>query len=244
MNRFLWPLLGLVVAAGVAWAVFLRKDAQDNAMDSRELATRVMAEYLAEKYPQHQAVVISNPFTHEGKVAKEIVEMERSGIEGVKEGLGTRATLEAVVYPELKPEAKANPRAVFIDGATSTPLSFLIAEDAFDKIMAKYPQCDILISLVGLPAALNQVKCWTDSEKPRFALLLPDLRFVGDAAAVQRAVKTGKLAAFVLNKPGAPDSRAALKGDLRTEFSKRFVLVTAQNIDQVVQQYPQMFGPK
>lgn len=242
MKRYLWPVLLLLIAGAVAWAVFLRPDEQDNAMDSRELATRFMAEYLAEKYPQHRALVLSNPFTQDGKVASEIIEMERAGIAGVKKGLGTRATLEAVVFPELKPEAKTNPRAVFIDGATTTPLSFLVAEDAFDKLITKYPRCDMLISLVGLPAALDQVKCWTEMEKPRFALLLPDLRFVGDAAAVRRAVKTGKLAAFVLNKPGAPDASAAMKGDLKTEFGKRFLLVTAENIDQVLQQYPQMFG--
>ena len=98
-----------------------------------------------------------------------------------------------------------------------------------------------MISLVGLPAALKEVRCW-QNEKPKFALLLPDLRFVGNAAAIQRAVQNGKLAAFVLAKPGAPDSRAALKGP--GEFDQRFILVTRENIDGVIADYPQLFPVK
>jgi hypothetical protein len=91
-----------------------------------------------------------------------------------------------------------------------------------------------------LPAKLNGVRCWREP-KPKFALLLPDLRLIGDATAVKQAVKHGKLAAFVLNKPGAPNSRARLKRSAADEFDRRFLLVTTENVDQLMEEYPQLF---
>ena len=236
------PILALVVfiSAIVLW-FFLRNDPRDNALDAREVATQRLAEYLAQNYPGQRALLVSNPFTENDATAKEIVAMEKAGIAGVRKGLGDKVTLEAVAYPELKPEARANPRAVFIDGETTTPLSYLVAPDSFDKLAAKHPNCDLMISLVGLPAALKETQCW-QNQKPKFALLLPDLRFVGNLAAVKRAVQSGKLAAFVLLKPGAPDSRAPLKGP--GDFDQRFILVTRENIDRVVADYPQLFPAK
>jgi hypothetical protein len=236
------PILALVafIAAIVLW-FFLRNDPRDNALDAREVATHRLAEYLAQNYPGQRALLVSNPFTENDATAKEIVATEKAGIAGVRKGLGGKVTLEAIAYPELKPEARANPRAVFIDGETTTPLSYLVADDSFDKLLAKHPNCDLMISLVGLPASLKETQCW-QNEKPRFALLLPDLRFVGNAAAVKRAVQSGKLAAFVLPKPGAPDSRAPLKGP--GDFDQRFILVTRENIDRVVADYPQLFPVK
>jgi hypothetical protein len=236
------PIFALVafLVAIVLW-FFLRNDPRDNALDAREVATHRLAEYLAQNYPGQRVLLVSNPFTENDATAKEIVAMEKAGIAGVRKGLRDKVTLEAIAYPELKPEARANPRAVFIDGETTTPLSYLVADDAFDKLAAKHPNCDLIVSLIGLPVALKDTQCW-QNEKPKFALLLPDLRFVGNAAAVQRAVQRGKLAAFVLLKPGAPDSRAALKGP--GDFDQRFILVTRENIEGVIADYPQLFPVK
>jgi hypothetical protein len=59
---------------------------------------------------------------------------------------------------------------------------------------------------------------------------------MGGAEAVQSALKSGKLAAFVQAKPGGSDGAAA------ETFDKRFLLVTAQNLDQVLVDYPRLFS--
>ena len=110
-----------------------------------------------------------------------------------------------------------------------------------DKLARQHSDCALIVSLIGLPANLEQVKCWQSSTGPKFALLLPDLRWIGNAAAVAGAVKRGKLAAFVLAKPGAPGGESSPRGNFAAEFEKHFLLVTEQNIDQVVEQYPQLF---
>ena len=186
----------------------------------------MLGEYLAKKFPQANVVVVSNPFTQLG-APPNITKMEQAGIAGLQEGFGKDKALK-VVLPELKPAARTDPRSLLKDPETPTPLSYLVTEDSFDKLVT---DADVVISLIGLPAELDQVASWHKTGKPAFALLLPDLRMIGDAAAVQKALKNGKLAAFVV---GNPD---------RANTQKAFLLVTPENLDALAQQYPALLPP-
>lgn len=208
MKRFLAVAIGLALAGGAMW-YFTRDQEQLAAFRSRQTATRMLAEYLAKKFPGGRVLVISNPFTEMGAPSN-VIKMEQAGIAGLREGFGKQTTF-AVALPELKPAARANPRALLIDPETPTPLSYLMADDAFDKLTPGY---DLVVSLIGLPAELDNVQCWQKSGKPAFALLLPDLRLIGTEADVRAAMKNGKLAAFVTTKPNA---------------ANQFLLVTPEN---------------
>jgi len=234
------PLLIFVVlvAAGFAFWLYLKPDPQGNALRVREIATRGLAEYLARTYPGKSALIISNPFTQRQDTAKAIVETEQAGIRGLREGFGTSIPVAAVAFPELKPEARQNPHALLADVETTTPLSYLVEPEAFDQLAANHANCDIIVSLIGLPLEVWRCEAWKAAGAPRFALLLPDLRIIGDASAVKSAVKSGKLAAFVLARPGAPGDDTAPGRDRKAEFEKRFLLVTAENVEQVMQAHP------
>jgi hypothetical protein len=227
----------VLIAAGV-WYL-LRNQPANYALAARELATRRLGEYLAQTFPGQRALLISNPFTQNANTASEIVATEKAGINGLQKGLRDKLVLEAVAFPELKPEARTNPRAVFIDGETTTPLSFLVSADAFDKLAGQHPQAGLFVSLIGLPANVRELTCW-QNEKPKFALLLPDLRFVGNAAAVRQSVQKGKIAAMVLQKPGAPSVH---RGVSEQDFDRLFILVTADNIERTMLDHPQLFPP-
>jgi hypothetical protein len=149
-----------------------------------------------------------------------------------------KLTIDDVVYPELRPEARENPRAVAI-GMTTTPLSYLVATDAFDRVALEHPDAEILISLIGLPIELDKCDVWKKEGPPSFALLLPDLRMLGDAAAVAAAVKSGKLTAIVLARPNA-GAAEKVGSDFKAEFERRYVLVTADNVDELVRQSPEL----
>ena len=231
----------LLVAAAYGLWYFLKTDPQGNALQAREVATRGLAEYLARTQPGKRALVISNPFTQRPGTAKGIVQMEEAGIHGLREGFANKVTISAVVFPELKPGALENPRAQLTDAETTTPLSYLVATDGFDKLARQHADSEILVSLIGLPAELGECESWKSAGPPRFALLLPDFRVLGDPAAVQAAVKSGKLAAFVTRKPGGLDDSATPSRDFKAEFEKRVLLVTAENLEQVQQAYPGLF---
>lgn len=232
--------LFLVAVAFLVWFLF-KPDPQGNAMRTREIATRGLAEYLTRVHSGKRALIISNPFTQRKDTAKAIVDMEQAGIRGLREGFGDKITIRAVAFPELKAGANENPRALLADAETTTPLSYLVAADAFDKLAKQHGDCEIIASLIGLPLELNRCETWNAAGGSKFALLLPDFRGIADATTVQKAMKSGKLLAFVLVKPGAPDDDSAPGKNWKAEFEKRFVLVTAENVDQVTQAYPELF---
>jgi hypothetical protein len=227
-------LFVFLVAAAFSLRLFLRPDPFGTALRTREMATRALAEHLARTQPAKRALIISNPFIRQPNTAKATVEMEQAGLRGLRAGFGKSVTVAAVAFPELKPEARDNPRALLTDVETTTPLSYLLAPDAFDNLAKQNPDCELIISLIGLPAELSRCESWRTPGPPRFALLLPDLRIIGDEAAVKNAMKSGKLLAFVLAKPDAPDASASLSSDFSAEFEKRFLLVTPENVDQIV----------
>src|SRR5205823_3845125 len=100
---------------------------------------------------------------------------------------------------------------------------------------------DLIVSLIGLPVELGKVQVWKQPGSPAFALLWPDLRMVGDWAAIKGAMRSGKLAAFVLRKPdGVSDSERPTK-DFKIEFETRFLLVAPDNVDNVQAAYPGLF---
>ena len=146
-----------------------------------------------------------------------------------------------VDLPELKPDAATNPRSLLQDADTTTPLSYLVAEDGFDKLLQQNAGCDTVVSLIGLPVELDKMEAWTKPGAPRFALLLPDLTMIGKLGAVRAALQSGKLAAFVLARPGGVDESTKVGKDPAAEFEQRFVLVTAENFDSIRQAHPALF---
>lgn len=241
MNR---QWLGLVFVAVVIGAIGARyvlgPNPQRAARSDRAIAARGLAEAVAARFPGQRALVLSNPYTQRPGTARHILEMEEAGLEGVRAGAHGKFAIAAVVHPDLRPAALENPRAVAIDVETTTPLSYLVAPDAFDRVAQAHPDCTVLISLIGLPAELDQCEAWKKNGPPTFALLLPDLRLMGDPAAVVAAVTSGKITAIVLRKPGGRSEHEPVGRDFQAEFEQRFVLVTRNNVEDIAARTPSL----
>ena len=185
---FLLLVLAAILLGLGAWFWF-RSSPAANALAIREIATRGLADYLTHHQIGTRVLVLANPYVHQSGMKPKIVATEEAGIRGLTEGLKATPSLGTIAFPELKPEARDNPRSVYIDPQATTPLSFLVATDSFDQALAAHSECDVVVSLIGLPVELDQVKCWQRAGSPRFALLLPDLRIIGNRDDVQRALQ-------------------------------------------------------
>jgi hypothetical protein len=161
----------------------------------------------------------------------------------LEKGLGAGTKFLGVAYPQLRAEAKDDPHAVPIPAGATTPISFLTAPGAWDRLVELHPDARVLVSLIGVPADLAQSRVWTASDGPVFALLLPDLRLVGDRAAVRSAFQQGRIIAAALTRPGAPPESAAMRTDRQGEFDLRYLLATPANIDELMEAWPQLFPP-
>jgi len=159
--------------------------------------------------------------------------MEDAGLRGLRKGWEGKISSVTIVHPELKAGALENPQSFIADPESTTPLSYLVTPDAFDNQAKQHSDCDLIVSLIGLPAELDRCEVWTRQGPPAFALLLPDLGLFGGTEAIRQAVKSGKLLAFVLRRPGAPPDSESGTDDFAAEFEKRFVLVTPANFEEV-----------
>ena len=231
----------LLIAIASALGVWLNptpeQKAQRKALLRREVATRVLAENMAVRFAGKKVLIVANPFTQKPGQPKEVYVFEEAGIRGLNKGWENKIPQPKVVFPDLK----ADLSAVYIDPRTTTPLSFLTTENAWDTLLQNNPDADLVVSLIGLPSNVQRTEIWRQPNRPQLALLLPDLRVIGNGAAVKAAFQSGKLIALVLNKPGAPPESAKMESDYAAEFHKRFLLVTAQNWDEISRTIPQLF---
>ncbi len=207
----------------------------------RELAMEYLGRYLASQYPGKRAVVLANPFSQKPGQPRDVYQFQRAALRGLRRGLGKSVVIESLAFPELKPGFVENRRSVFIDPATTTPLSYVVTDEALDRIAEAHPQAELLVSLIGLPVKVRQTETWKRANPRRFALLLPDLRMLGDEGAVREAILSGKIAAIVMNKPGAPTEAQPMGGDSQMEFDRRFLLVNSDTLDRILRAYPRLF---
>lgn len=168
----------------------------------REAACEQLARHLAAEAKPRAVLVLSNPFTQTKGRPAEIYEFDQASLRGIRRAFGDKIPVKQA-FPELKPEALQDASSIHVDPQTTTPLSYLVTENAFQKAIAQNPDCNIVISLIGLPLNPKSLPAWTNSGEPVFALLLPDWRMIGDTAAILQSFNTGKLAAAIIQNPAS-----------------------------------------
>ncbi len=234
--------LGIAAAFAVIsvslW-LFFNRGSRDGSFAVRGVAMGALAEHLARAFPADRVLVLANPFINDPRQPKSVRAMEEASLRTLKKAMGDARVVTA--FPQLRLGAQENPQAFIVDSETTTPLSYLIAPDAIDTLVRQHPDCKLIVSLIGLPVELNRVSAWSEPTGPKFALLLPDLRMIGNSTAISAAMKSGKLVVFVLNKPGAKLDEQLSGGDVRVAFDRYFLLVTPDNIEALMRDDPRPF---
>jgi hypothetical protein len=225
-----------VLCAGLI--LFLAGCSRSAPESERQLATRVLAEYVATAKAPKLVLVFSNPFSQRSGGSEQIYAFEEAGIAGLKEGFGN-VRME-VEFPAIKPEALRDRTSVQIDPQSTTPLSFLVTDGAFSESAGRHPNADIIVSLIGLPVNLASFTEWHATGKPAFALLLPDWRMIGGREEILQSFRTGKLVAAIVRKANAPEGDVI--GDSKEEFDRRYLLVTKENVEGLLAADPSAFG--
>jgi hypothetical protein len=209
----------------IAGAIFFLRSGNRAPLSQREVATQVLAEYIRKNASPKAVVVISNPLAENAGMTSDMYKFEKAGIAGLRKGFGSDVDVKVAL-----PKTKGQPGSVFYDPTTRTPMSFLITDNAFEEIAHENPNADVIVSLIGLPA--NPVSMM--GIQKRFAFLLPDFRIMGDANSIRHVFKSGRVIAAVIQKPGVTSPEKVAGSNYKAEFEKRYVLVTAENVDEWV----------
>jgi hypothetical protein len=169
--------------------------------------------------------VLCNPFAKTAGYLHETSQYERASLRGLRKGLGRRIPVTEV-YPEIRAEYFQDRQSLILLPDCRTPLSFAIQPASVDQLAEAHPECAVIVSLIGLPAGVEQLKIWGDQDPRCFALLLPDMRVLGPPAAAAEGFQRGKLLAAVAQDPSAGDA----------------LLVTRDNIEAVLERQPKALG--
>ncbi|MGE3311857.1 MAG: hypothetical protein AB7O66_17970 [Limisphaerales bacterium] len=215
---------------------------QRHALARRELVLARLAEAAASSVPGATVLVVGNPFVDLPGSTSELREVQEASVRGVERGVVSHGgRFLGVTAPRLRSEALADPSSVAMPADATTPLSFMVEPGAWDRLRVDRPEANLWISLIGVPTDLAATKAWLEPAGPRWALFLPDLRLVGDRQAIRSAFERGRLVALVLARPGAPPESEPMLADVREEFARRYLLVTRENMDAVIGEWPGLF---
>jgi hypothetical protein len=109
----------------------------------------------------------------------------------------------------------------------------------FDEMIAGHPECDPVLSTVGLPMDVGSMQIWRQPIAERPALVVVN----GDVSMLRRALSSGAVMAAVAHHPEAvvSDPFAMPPADAAAAFDTRYLLVTTANVDDLAARYPGLF---
>jgi hypothetical protein len=225
-KRAIVATIGLAAVATLVFVFLARPGSpQSAALAARQHAMEMLGARIAKLRPECKVLALSNPFAKQSGYLDEKSQYERAGLRGLRKGLGGRSLVK-VVFPEIRPEYLANPQSAIIPSDCRTPLSFLMQPASVDQLADAHPECNVIVSLIGLPVGVDRLKIWNEKDPRCFALLLPDLRVLGPPANAVEAFQREKLLVAV-----AEDSQ-----------SGEPLIVTRDNVGEVLKRQPKALG--
>jgi hypothetical protein len=188
--------------------------------------------YLANNYANSKVLVIMDPSSQKSDEIK-----GNPLLDGIKEGLGDKVTIEQVLYPELpkSAQAPAGPEGEMME---MMPPDMWFTASYFDNLIkTKATGCDLIISLLGMPTDPAAMKFWTMKNRPKLALAR------GSVYELKKAIASKAIVAVVSYNPDGTYELKAPSKDLDKAFDERFVLVTPENVEELATKYKgKLFG--
>ena len=218
------------IACGLAVLVFgaltaCNSKPQNAALAKREQAMQALGACIAKLNPQCKVLVLSNPFIKDSGYLDDQSQYERAGLRGLRKGLGKQIPV-TVVPPEIRAQYYTDRQSLIFPPDCSTPLSFAIEPASVDQLAEAHSDCRVIVSLIGLPSGVEQLKLWDAKSPQSFALLLPDMRVLGPPAKAVEGFQGGKLLAAVVQD--------ATTGEP--------LIVTRENVEAVLASQPKALG--
>ena len=220
-------LFGVLALASAIFAIFVsikgpsmaNKGLQEKENVYQRIAMKTIGAELARTCPGAKALLLLTP-THEYNKTR-----QEATIAGLTEGFQGKLAITE------KEEVGGNAEMVMEQ--------FLSAKD-FDGFIKRYPNCNLIISLIGLPYDYAEMKFWK-MEKDRPKLVTTAVNLADEQ--IQEAIADGKLNVVLSSNPNNPyNFKDPVPANEKDAFDKRFILITPENIEQMVKDYPKLFG--
>jgi len=247
-------LLGVVLVCALAIVIKSMSRSEGKQLISNEM---YYARVAAEFFGRHLAA------THPGAKALIIVENKKSTnehlknrLDALKRGLGSAITIVDIDSPDLtlgatppegadqqQPQDPNAPPAPRVPPAPPVnimmmPIQHMTFAIHFDDMIKRHPNCNLIISFIGLPPDAGDMAIWSQEPetRPKVAILH------GEVFALKNAIASGAISAVVVPLPGAKLDEGAPPRKLQDAFDKRYLLITPQNVAEIAAKYSRLFA--
>lgn len=205
----------------------------------QEIQMRVLAEKLAENYSGNgQCLLIHHPVSTTG--LQDIGRFERA----LKKGLGDKVK-EVYLAPikNVNMNVTLIPEEVMMENTA----------DDFNKVIAAYPYCDLVVTLVPLPFSEKELykmdifKMVEDPGKP--GVWHKDLKqeyptfgvLNGYVGNLEPLFNEGLIQVMTLWRPEPTITEDPVPDDYMEAFSERYTFITPENVTAAKEKYPDLF---
>lgn len=239
-SRPMAVILLLIITASTV-AILIRSANTDNedeqAVSDESFCARasgyVLGRHLARTLPGYKALII----THGSNAENELLD---ASMDGLREGIGTKIAISAIDSP-LPATSTVNPpegEKSKISPERMLYLSRKMQSNNFDQLIAKHSDCNLIISLIGLPKDANKMAILNikPEKRPKLALLYYNISMMKDRIA------QGDISAAVIGRPDYVPGKNKLPKNIELAFDKRFLLVTPENVKNIASEYPSVFS--
>lgn len=173
-------------------------------------------EYLAEKYPNKKLTVLIAPEDHADM-------NQKNRLKGLMEGSMRRLITETVVVDFDNTKGKRRRR------------SFTYKN--LNRALYKYPDQEVVVSLIGLPMGYYEMGFWQQSKLPEF------YSYRGYSWEIDIDIKEDRIKGFITFNPDNKfKGEEGAKAEATKEFfESHFIFVTKENVDKMVREHPSLF---
>lgn len=226
----LWGIIS--TARGPSTEGVVAKEMQFQRAGGEKLGT-----YLAEKFSGSKVLLLTEPKLSTGEARPSAM------LDGFKKAIEGKLTIAAEISPEIPADkARAFASEMPMEGAEGgemlPPLEYWFTAKIFDEIVTKHEgQFDLLVTNIGLPqdGARNSKILKDKAKRPKIAFLS------GSIYDLRGAISPEMIVAAVTYNPKAVYDDKPVPRNLDEAFSKRYLLVTPETMQQVVSTTPEIF---
>ena len=153
-----------------------------------------------------------------------------------------REALEDGIDGSAQIVAKESPRPPAGGGAEEEMMmyEYYLTAEAFDQMLDDHPECNMVISLMGLPYDFPEMSFWGKEEAERQKLVVVNANLYD----LRKAIMGNFIQAAVAHRPDIKyDINEVVPDETQAAFDKRYLLITPENVNSIADKFPKMFKP-
>jgi hypothetical protein len=214
-----------------------------NEMVYAKAGAYIPGKYIGEKFPGSKILFLVDDEKYNSR-QKEIIESFKEGLAGKAEIIGSEcprplppAPTEEAIAAEgaaTTPPIQQGP----IDSMMMMPIQETMTAQVVNDIMLKYPKANMLVTFVGFPRDIENMDIWHEEDTEKMVKVAV---VSGDIYQLKPAFARKQAAAVVAYSPKAKFDESKAPSDMQAAFDKRYLLITLENIESILTEYPGLF---